>query len=256
VLRAGRLRRHVAVFACFIIFLGNLPRASHPYFSPTIDVGPEASPFVALVWNAAVVCIFATQHSVMARPFFKRFLTSIIPPQLERATYVHAANLAGFLLIWLWLPMPAPIWSVENEWLKGAMWLGYAGGWLILFVGAFSINLFELLRLRQAVSMVAGQQAFPLRLKTTWIYQYLAHPMYVGVQLGLWMTPRMTEGHALLAALLTAYIFVGMHYERRDLRGKFGTVYTSAVTRQASRARHRGSTGALLEGHALDVRSH
>jgi protein-S-isoprenylcysteine O-methyltransferase Ste14 len=212
-------------FACFIIFLGNFPHRSDPWFWPSVDIGPEAAPSFAVAWNFGLVCLFAAQHSVMARPGFKRILTAYLPSGLERATYVHAANLAGFLLILMWQPIPSRLWSVENEFLESAIWLGFASGWLILFAGAFSINLFELLGLRQAVAMVAGQQAAPLRLKTEGIYRYLSHPMYVGVLMGLWMTPVMSVGHALLAAQLTAYILIGTHYERRDLRRNFGTVY-------------------------------
>lgn len=216
----------VAFFTTFIFFLGNLPKLSRPWLMPSADVGHAAGvPWFALVSNAALLVLFSLQHSLMARPFFKRLVTRVLPQQLERATYVHAANLAGFLVIGLWQPVPIVLWHVEAEFAEALLWTGFAAGWLLLFAAAFSIDILELLGLRQAWHWSQGRASHPLRLKTTWLYRYLEHPMYVGVILGLWMTPYMTLGHAALAAQLSIYIALAAGYERRDLRARFGGDY-------------------------------
>ncbi|MBN8911661.1 MAG: hypothetical protein J0H65_06285 [Rhizobiales bacterium] len=215
----------VAFFATFIFFLGNLPKISSPWLVPSADKGPAVTPLLALVLNAMLLALFSLQHSLMARPFFKRLVCRVIPQPLERATYVHAANLAGFLLIALWQPVPIVIWNIRNELLEPFVWTAFGLGWLLLFAAAFSMNILELLGLRQAWRWYRGRTPLPLTLSTSWLYRYLEHPMYVGVILGFWMTPHMTLGHAALATQLTLYIAVAVGYERRDLRQRFGSDY-------------------------------
>lgn len=214
-----------AFFTAFIFFLGNLPKRSAPLLEPTVDIGPATDWPIAVVSNLLLLSLFCLQHSLMARPFFKRLLEHYLPRELERATYVLMANAAGFLIILFWSPLPALLWSVEGEEAKAVLWTGFALGWLLLFSAAFSMNVFELLGLRQAWAWFRGLPDRPLQLKTAGPYRYLEHPMYVGVILGMWMAPVMTAGHAMLAATLTLYIGVAMAYERRDLIAKFGTTY-------------------------------
>lgn len=213
-------------FIWFVIFLGNLPKRSHPWIEPTVDVGAATlSPLVAAVANSLLLTVFCLQHSVMARPAFKRWLGSVMPPHLERATYVHAANFAGFLFLAFWTPIPAVVWSIENDAAQALIWFGFGLGWLILLLAALAMGVTELLGLRQAYAWSLGRPMAPLKLKTSWLYRYFEHPMYVGVLLGFWMTPHMTVGHALLATQLTLYIAIALHYERRDLEARFGPRY-------------------------------
>lgn len=212
-------------FTWFAIFLGNLPKRSNPWIQPTVDYGAETEPLTAALANFALLTVFCLQHSLMARPRIKRALETFIPTDLERATYVHAANLTGFLFLAFWTPIPAPIWSIENDALQAVMWFGFGLGWLILFLAALSMGVTELLGLRQTWHWYLGKRAPPLGLKTSWLYRSCQHPMYVGVLLGVWMTPHMTVGHALLAAQFTLYIAVAMRYERRDLEHRFGRNY-------------------------------
>ena len=213
-------------FIWFVIFLGNLPKRSHPWIEPTVDVGAATlSPLVAAVANSLLLTVFCLQHSVMARPAFKRWLGSVMPPHLERATYVHAANFAGFLFLAFWTPIPAVVWSMENDAAQALIWFGFGLGWLILLLAALAMGVTELLGLRQAYAWSLGRPMAPLKLKTSWLYRYFEHPMYVGVLLGFWMTPHMTVGHALLATQLTLYIAIALHYERRDLEARFGPRY-------------------------------
>lgn len=215
----------VAFFTTFIIFLGNLPKLSRPWLVPSADLGPTVAPALALAVNALLLALFSLQHSLMARPSFKQKLSNVLPAQLERATYVHAANAAGFFLILLWQPVPLVLWHIQNDLLAGALWAGFAAGWLLLFTAALSIDIFELLGLRQAWDWSRGCSSAPLRLKTNRLYRYLEHPMYAGVILGFWVTPYMTLGHAALSAQLTLYIALAMRYERRDLQARFGLDY-------------------------------
>ncbi|WP_171946505.1 methyltransferase [Hyphomicrobium sp. CS1GBMeth3] len=214
-----------AFFATFIIFLGNLPNASNPWLLPGVDVGPAMAPAWALLTNALLLTLFCLQHSVMARAPVKRLVAAVVPAPLERATYVHAAILAGFLFILLWQPVPIVLWHFKNGAVEAALWTAFGLGWLLLFAAAISINLPELLGLKQAWAWYNGRAPQPPRLKTNWLYRFVEHPMYVGVILGFWMTPYMTVGHAALAIHLTLYIAVAVGHERRDLRNRFGSDY-------------------------------
>ena len=212
-------------FVWFAIFLGNLPKRASPWIEPTVDRGTEIDPVVAAIANFALVTLFCLQHSVMARPSVKRAMATCIPADLERATYVHAANLAGFALLALWTPISIPVWSIGNDILKAAIWFGFGLGWLTLLLAALSMGITELLGLRQTWHWYTGKPAPRLALKTSWLYRYCEHPMYVGVLLGVWMTPHMTVGHALLALQFTLYIALAMRFERRDLEQRYGKDY-------------------------------
>jgi protein-S-isoprenylcysteine O-methyltransferase Ste14 len=214
-----------AFFTTFIVFLGNLPKASSPWLVPSADVGSGMAWPLAVAWNALLITIFCLQHSLVARAGVKRAIAAVMPEPLERATYVHAANIAGILVILLWQPVPVVLWDIDNDILKTVLWIAFGIGWLLLFVAALSIDLLELLGIRQAWAWFSRRQPAPLVLKTNWLYRYIEHPMYVGVVLGFWMTPLMTVGHAALAAQLTLYIAIAMSFERRDLRGRFGAPY-------------------------------
>ena len=220
-------------FTWFVIFLGNLPKRTDPWVSPSADMGPAPDPIIAAFANFGLILLFCVQHSVMARPAFKRRITSVIPQALERATYVHAANITGFLFLYFWTPMPWVVWSVESSALASILWIAFGVGWVLLLWGAVSINLFELLGLNQAWVWFRGQDPKPLKLETRWIFRYVEHPMYVGVLLGVWMTPHMSVGHLLMASVFTAYIATAMLLERRDLSAKFGRPYVDWRNGQA-----------------------
>ena len=169
--------------------------------------------------------LFGLQHSVTARPWFKERIVGRLPPPFERCTYVHMANLALFALIALWQPIPSEVWNVGSVFAREAMWALFAIGWIILFLGAWSFGIRDLLGIRQMQAWAHGEPQPRRQLKTGWLYRWLRHPMYVGVLLGVWATPRMTLGHALLALGLTGYVLIAMRYEERDLRQRFGRAY-------------------------------
>jgi protein-S-isoprenylcysteine O-methyltransferase Ste14 len=213
-----------AFFTWFVIFLGNLPKQSKPWVDPTVDIGGSLDLFAAALVDIGLVALFGLQHSLMARPGFKAWWTRIVPKGLERATYTMAASLVGFVMLFFWQPIPVTIWHVTGP---GAvvLWALFAMGWTILLSSGISFNLFELLGVRQAWAWYQRRPIPPLTLKTHWLYDWMRHPMYAGVLLGLWMTPHMTVGHALMAATFTLYILIAMRYEERDLSANFGASY-------------------------------
>ena len=174
----------VVFFAWFILFLGNLPKPAKPWVYPTVDIGGSLDLFPAALADIGLVALFGLQHSLMARPGFKAWWTRIVPKGLERATYTMAASLAGFIMLFFWQPIPLIIWQAPLP-LAAVLWALFAIGWTILFSSAISFNLFELLGVRQAWAWYHGRPIPPLTLKTHWLYDWMRHPMYVGVLLGL-----------------------------------------------------------------------
>jgi protein-S-isoprenylcysteine O-methyltransferase Ste14 len=211
-------------FACFVIFLGNLPKPGAPWISPTVDTGATMPPLFAALCDLGLVALFGLQHSIIARPAFKAWWTRFIAEGLERSTYVLAASSAGFIMLVFWQPIPLLIWEVSGP-LADIFWALFALGWLMLLLSAINFGILELLGLTQVWAWSRGRPPPPPTLKDRGLYRLMPHPMYVGVLLGFWMTPVMTAGHALIAAGLTGYILIAMRYEERDLRRTFGGAY-------------------------------
>ena len=214
-----------AFWVSFVIFLAEPSQILRWWPLPTVDrSGSAEQPIVAAFINLALVGLFGIQHSVMARPWFKQHVTRWIPAGLERSTYVHMANVVLFVLILFWQPILLEVWNVDGGPARDALWLLFAAGWVILFLGAWSFGMRDLLGIEQARAWSEGRRHAP-RLKTGFIYRWLRHPMYVGLLLGVWATPRMSVGHLLLASALTAYVLIAMRYEEHDLLRRFGSRY-------------------------------
>lgn len=190
-----------------------------------IDNGPTDGVWTSLTVDVLLLGVFAVQHSVMARRGFKRWWTGFIPPAVERSTYVLAASLAVALLLWQWRPIPSIVWAVDNPSGRILLYLISALGWVTLLTSTFLINHFELFGLQQVFNYWRGARVEPAAFKTPALYKYVRHPLYVGFILAFWATPRMTQGHLLFAAATTAYIFVGIFFEERDLIAHFGDEY-------------------------------
>jgi protein-S-isoprenylcysteine O-methyltransferase Ste14 len=190
-----------------------------------IDTGPTDGVWTSLTVDVLLLGVFAVQHSVMARRGFKRWWTGFIPPAVERSTYVLAASLAVALLLWQWRPIPSIVWAVDNPSGRILLYLISALGWVTLLTSTFLINHFELFGLQQVFNYWRGARVEPAAFKTPALYKYVRHPLYLGFILAFWATPRMTQGHLLFAAATTAYIFVGIFFEERDLIAHFGDEY-------------------------------
>ncbi len=179
----------------------------------------------ALPINLLLIAIFAVQHSVMARPGFKRVWTRLVPETIERSTYVWISNGVTILLMWQWRPMDAMVWNVEQPIARGLLWGLFAVGWLTVPLVTLLINHFDLFGTRQVLLFWRNQQYTHLPFRTPSLYGYVRHPLYLGFVLAFWATPTMTVGHLLLAASLTLYMVVAAYVEERDLVAHFGRQY-------------------------------
>jgi methanethiol S-methyltransferase len=210
----------------FLTFLYAVGFVSNLGVPKGIDDGRAAPLAHALIVDTLLLGLFAIQHSVMARPAFKRIWTKIVPSQIERSTLVLFASLALILLFWQWRPMPAPIWTVESPIAAGLLQAASLAGWGLVLVSTFLISHFELFGLTQAWGHARGAaEPAPPVLRTPFFYRHVRHPLYSGFFLAFWATPQMSAGHLLLAAGVSIYMLIGIFYEERDLVSTFGEDY-------------------------------
>ena len=200
-----------AVFTYTILFIGNIA------VSPSLDTLGAVDFTQALMIDLGLLSAFALQHSIMARPAFKRMWIKLVPEQIERSTYVLASTVLLGAIVYFWQPLGGVIWQVENSMVIAGLYCLFAIGWAILFLASFQINHFDLFGLRQVWLYFRGKPYTILPFKTPWLYRYARHPLYVGMMIGLWAAPTMTVAHLVFALLCTGYIFVGTLLEEKDL---------------------------------------
>ena len=205
---------YVTFLAAFLYAIGFIGNFGVP---KPMDSQPQL-PFVqALANDAALLTLFALQHSIMARQWFKTAWTRIVPAPVERSTYVLFSSVALLLLYWKWEPIPGLIWKLESISAVTAVRLLYAAGWLTVLGATFLINHFDLFGLRQIWLHLRGRDYTPLQFRTPGVYRYVRHPLYVGWLLVFWSAPVMTVAHLVFALATTAYILVAIQFEERDL---------------------------------------
>jgi len=216
----------VVVYTLFlIVFLYAIGWIEKLVVPRTIDEGPRAPAALAVVVNVALLSVFAVQHSVMARPWFKRRWTRLVPAPIERSTFVLFATAALALVMWQWRPIPHRIWEVEGGSLRILVYAVSLGGWALALGSTLAIDHFDLFGLRQVFRHQCGRSTTESEFRTPLIYRVVRHPLYLGFLIAFWVTPSMTTGHLLFAVVTTAYILVAVRFEEHDLIGTFGDRY-------------------------------
>ena len=213
---------YLVFFGSFLYAIGFVTGIVVP---KTLDSGPFAPIGEALITDLLLLGLFAIQHSVMARKEFKRWWTQFVPASVERSTYVLFSSLLLILMFWQWRAIPTVVWQVTNQSLAQAL-LGLSlAGWLIVLLGTFLINHFELFGLHQITNNLTRRSMPAPQFKTPFFYKVVRHPIYVGFLIAFWTTPIMTTGHLLFSAMTTGYIIIGTLLEERDLIATFGDDY-------------------------------
>jgi len=209
----------LATFLYTVGFVGNI------FVPRSIDAPREGSLTSGLAVDIALLLGFAIQHSVMARPGFKRWMTRLVPESAERSTYVLASSLALIALFVFWRPLGGTVWSISEPVMVELMYGLYASGWLLVLVATFLINHFDLFGLRQVWLNLVSKTYRPLAFKTPGLYRVVRHPLYVGWITVFWVTPIMTATHLLFSVVMILYILVAIRFEERDLVATLGDDY-------------------------------
>ena len=231
--QSARMRALVILLyaaAVYLLFLGVLGYAVG-FFADVgvpkgIDQGPRAAAPVAVGIDLLLLLLFAVQHTVMARPWFKRRWTRVVPQPAERATFVLATSLALALLFWLWRPVGGTVWSLPGPG-TATVWAGYAAGWALAVNSTFLISHWDLFGLRQAWLPARRVRYSPPPFTERGLYRRIRHPLMAGFLIVFWATPTMTAGHLLFAATATGYILAGIAFEERDLIQSLGDTYAA-----------------------------
>jgi protein-S-isoprenylcysteine O-methyltransferase Ste14 len=215
----------VSYLLFFVTFLYSIGFVGGFVVPRHIDSGAPAPLAEALIVNLLLLGVFAVQHSVMARPAFKRWWTKFVPPPVERSTYVLFSSLALILLFWQWRAMPAVVWDVQNEIGRMVAWAVFWLGWTIVLVSTFLISHFDLMGLRQVWLHYRAEEYRPVGFRRVFLYNVVRHPIMLGFVIAFWATPHMSQGHLLFAMACTAYILIALQFEERDLVAHLGIVY-------------------------------
>lgn len=208
----------LASFLYAVGFMGNfiVPKG--------IDTGTPGAVGAAVIMNLVLLSIFAIQHTIMARPAFKAAWTKIVPPSVERSTFVLVTSLILFLIFFKWQPIGGDVWNFSGA-LATVMWAIFAIGWLVVLLSTFLIDHFDLFGLRQVFMRFRNVEYTKPKFRETSLYRYVRHPIMLGFVIAFWATPHMTWGHFLFAAVTTAYMVVGIQFEEKDLKAEHGEKY-------------------------------
>ncbi len=216
----------IAAYLFFlVVFLYSIGFVGNWLVPKSIDSGTEGDFASSLLINAILLGIFAVQHSVMARPGFKRWWTQYVPQPIERSTYVLLSSLALVLLFWKWRPLQGVIWDVSGSQGAAVVWGLFGLGWLLVLVSTFMINHFDLFGLRQVYLNLRSEKYAHLGFSIFGLYKLVRHPIMLGFVIAFWATPRMTAGHLVFSVATTLYILIALQLEERDLVTYHGDVY-------------------------------
>lgn len=217
----------VAAYVIFLVtFLYAVGFTGNVIVPKSIDSGTQGPVLAAVVINLALLSLFALQHSVMARPAFKRVWTKVIPKAVERSTYVLATCVALVAIFAFWHPMTATVWDAGNSLAAKVLTVLFWAGWLIVLTSTFMIDHFDLSGLKQVYSHLTKRHSPPAGFMKTGFYRLVRHPIMTGFFIAFWATPHMTTGHLLFALVTTAYIVIAvLHLEEKDLIAGIGEDY-------------------------------
>ncbi len=228
---------YLVFFASFLWLVAFL--ADFALAPTTVDNAVNGAPLAeAVAIDLALIALFGLQHSVMARPGFKRAWTRMVPASVERSTYVLAASIVLAALLWFWHPIDGTVWDLRGSAAEPVLWTVFAVGWVVLFISTWLINHFELFGLQQAWFHGRETDRPASQLRQPLFYRFVRHPIYLGFIIAFWATPLMTYGHLLFALGMLFYILIGIAHEERDLVTHFGGDYEE----------YRAKVGMLLPG--------
>lgn len=215
-------------FAVFGYLIGFLNDVGVPKSVNSGLPGPVAT---ALFVDIGLITLFGVQHSVMARPWFKRRLTQFVPHVIERSSYVLATNVVLILIYLFWESLPGVVWQIREPMLSTALFMLAAVGWLIVLISTFLTNHFDLFGLRQVWLNLLRRNYSAVAFKEHLFYRWVRHPMMLGLFIALWATPEMTVSHLLFSVGMSIYIIVGVHFEEAGLKKELGKPYEDYVAR-------------------------
>jgi len=213
---------YAAFFASFLYMMGFLAGVFVP---KGIDTGTPSPLGIALLINSGLILLFGLQHSIMARPAFKRWIEKAVPTPVERSTYVLAASAMLALTMWQWRPMPTEFWNVSNTGARTLLYAAYGLGWFLVLYSSFLINHFDLFGLRQVFLYFKGKAYAPIQMKVVSLYRLVRNPLMLGMLISFWSAPVMSCGRLLFAAGMSVYILVGIYFEERTLSAELGEAY-------------------------------
>lgn len=209
----------LGAFLYAIGFVGNL------LVPKSIDSGETGALGMSLLINALILGLFAVQHSIMARPWFKEILTKIIPQAAERSTFVLFTSLIFFLMFWQWRPLGDIVWQFESGAAYMALTAFFWIGWAVVLVSTFLVNHFDLFGLQQITSYLNKKEVKEPEFTDRSLYKYVRHPIMLGFLIAFWATPTMSVGHLFFTVMCTGYIIAGVWFEEADLKRHFGERY-------------------------------
>jgi len=215
----------VAYGVFFVTFLYAIGFVENIAVPKSVDGDAASGGGAAILVNVGLLGLFGLQHSIMARPQFKRWWTTVVSPAVERSTFVLLGSLLLALMMWQWRPMPSIVWHVGQPVVRAALIALSYGGWLLVLYGTFVIDHFDLFGLRQVFLHLRGIQYTHPPFVERSVYKLIRHPLMLGFIIAFWATPTMTQGHLLFAAVTTGYILVGIRLEERDLLAILGEDY-------------------------------